>query len=402
MSAAAGLPFMSKTVSWNEDVLLESGQMLQVHRTVTYGPDEWGRSGRGSLKEQTIRFARDGHRVEWKNNVRWPGAYMPDILDFASSMPVLVIPVKGWEACNKYGFPPEGLAAFGYKQGRWEPIPTAALSTELKVNLLRSTQEIRYRKEHKDKRITPAEKQALEQFSRRHPKQGQLLSVASKLYADGEDSCVRMRPPPNKQLEKVRQRNSDAERNASTIPAMVLSVNTEPESITSEMFLSQKGAWTGIGYLAGSCKGIVEKIEPLRQWAGDEYGHRSELIGYQLLLQVAPADKKKVQIQDVSRAQMQCVVCDRSTIFVVRRQNKKNLIIHRFGHNGDLIDAFRVALPDTVKVVRDPDWGTLWTVTPDGKGNLSMSLADYTYPSTANLGGTIKRKVNYAVHLPAR
>ncbi|CAN7341698.1 hypothetical protein [Massilia sp. LjRoot122] len=393
---------MSKTVSWNEDVLLGNGQMLQIHRTVTYGPDEWGRSGRGPLKEQTIRFARDGHRVEWKSKDRWPIAYMPDILDFASGMPVLVMPVQGWGPCNKYGFPPEGLVAFAYKQGRWDRIATVDLPKELKVNLLRSTQEIKYGKEYKDKRITPSDKQALERSDWGYTKQGQSLSDASKLYADYEDSCVQMRPPPDKQLEKLRQRNSDAERNASTISALVLSVDTEPESVTSKMFLSQKGVWTGAGYLTGSCKGIVEKIEPLRQWVGDKYGNRSELIGYQLLLQVAPADKKKVQIEDASRAQMQSVVCDQSTIFVVRRQNKENLIIHRFGHNGDLVDAFRVAIPDTAKVVRDPDWGTLWTVIPDGKGSLSMSVADYTYPSTASLGGTIKRKVNYAVHLPAR
>lgn len=400
LSTKAGNPSKSGEVSWDEDVLLANGQLLSVHRTVTYGRDEWGRPGRGPLKEQTIRFARDGHTVEWKNNDRWPIIYMPVILDFVGGMPVVVMPLHRWGPCNKYGFPPEGLAAFGYKQGRWGRIATASLLNELKVNLLQRTPEFPYSKEYQIRPFSPSDKQAKD--SSDSTRQGQSLSEASKRYADYEDSCVRMRPPPNKQLDEMRQRNTDAERNAPQISASVLSVVTEPESITREMFYQQKGQWTGNGYLTENCKGIVEKIEPLRVWFGDERRYQSGLVGHQLLLEVAPADKKKVQIENINTAQMEYVVCDQSMIFVVRRPNKANLVIHRFSHSGDLVDAVRVALPDTAKVVRDPDWGTLWIVTPDGKGNLSMSLVDYTSPSLANYGGTIKRKVNYAVRLAIR
>lgn len=272
----------------------------------------------------------------------------------------------------------------------------------MKVNLLRSTHVVRYEKEYRGKRLTPSDKQALEKSSRSAPKLGQSISDASKFYTENEESCVRMRPLPNKQLEEARQRNADVERSAPTIAATVISVSTEPESVTKELFRDQKGLWTGVGYLTGSCKGVVAKIEPLRQWSGDEKEYRSALVGYQLLLPNAPVDKTKLQIEEASRAQMQLVSCDPSTIFVVRRQSKESLIIHRFDHGGDLLDAFRVALPDTAKVVPDPDWGTLWTVVPDGTGNLSMSVVDYTYPSLANLGGTIRRKVSYLAPLPVR
>jgi hypothetical protein len=51
----AGLPFLSKTITWDEDVLLANGRVLSVHRTVTYAPDALGRSGQGGMKEQTMR-----------------------------------------------------------------------------------------------------------------------------------------------------------------------------------------------------------------------------------------------------------------------------------------------------------------------------------------------------------
>ena len=79
--AEAALPFLSETVSWDEDVLLRDGSVLLVHRTVTYRPDAFGRSGRGALKEQTMSFASKGGRVKWSSDEKWPIIYMPDILD---------------------------------------------------------------------------------------------------------------------------------------------------------------------------------------------------------------------------------------------------------------------------------------------------------------------------------
>src|SRR4051812_37234643 len=116
---------MSETVSWDEDILQTDGQVLSVHRTVTYGSDAYGRSGRGQLKEQTIRFSHKGQKVQWVNNDPWPIVYMPDVLDFANGMPVLIMPVHRWGPCNKYDFPQEGLVAFGYQNRRWGRIAVA-------------------------------------------------------------------------------------------------------------------------------------------------------------------------------------------------------------------------------------------------------------------------------------
>lgn len=78
---------MSKTVSWDEEVSLSNGQLLLVHRDATYGPDEWGRSGRGRLKKQSIHFSLDGKEVKWENDDEWFFDYMPDILDVVGNTP---------------------------------------------------------------------------------------------------------------------------------------------------------------------------------------------------------------------------------------------------------------------------------------------------------------------------
>ena len=153
--AMAGFPFMSETVSWNEEVLLSNGQRLLVHRDAIYGPDEWGRSGRGRLEKQSIHFSLNGKKVKWENDDEWFFDYMPDILDVVGSTPFLVIPIHEWAPCNKYDFPQEGLVAFAFKNEIWKRIPLVELPANLKVNLLRSARDIRYGKEYRDKLITP-------------------------------------------------------------------------------------------------------------------------------------------------------------------------------------------------------------------------------------------------------
>jgi formylglycine-generating enzyme required for sulfatase activity len=64
-----------------------------------------------------------------------------------------------------------------------------------------------------------------------------------------------------------------------------------------------------------------------------------------------------------------------------------------------LIDASNVVLPDVDKVVAGKEWGEIWGVIPMND-HLTIVLADYTYTSTANLGGTINKKQTYAVNLP--
>lgn len=399
LNAEAGLPFMSETVSWNEEVLLANGQPLSVHREATYGPDEWGRSGRGGLKEQSIRFSLNGKKVKWENDDKWPIHYMPDILDVVGNMPVLVMPVHRWGPCNKYDFPQEGLVAFAYRNGAWSRIPLVELPTNLKVNLLRSTHAIRHWKEHKDKLITPEDKVKLETgggWGGTRP--GQSIFEVSKFYAAYEDSCARIRPLPNPQLEEAAEKNIGAEANAPILTAKVKHSSGSPQTISSEDFQKAKGNWTGSGYLSTSCKGVVDGIGSIRQYQDGGAWH---MVGHTLVLKNGnqiPIKQPGIKWAQAP-ASMEAVVCGENDVLAIKRQGKEQLIVHRFAQTGNLIDALRVNLPDISKFFPEGKWPMVWEIQATGE-NLTITLGSYSYTTTANLGGVLEQQVTYTVQLP--
>lgn len=387
-------------VSWQEDVVLADGRVLPVERTLTFGADEWGRAGRGPLKAQSISFKAGGGMIRWNNEDPWPIPYKPDTLDIVDGEPVVVLPVYRWGPCLKYGFPQEGLVAFRYRGKQWARVPIADLPRSLKVNLLRSTPAAQHSREFKNKRIDSAAKQQLD-LNSWGPRQGALIDESVKFYADGEDSCARIRPAPDRELEAARQRNTEAEQNARKVQGAVLSIATEPIDVTRADVAQAKGVWTGVGWLTDSCKGIVQRVEAVRQWSGDAQQHRSTLVGYQLVLAQAPPNKGRIQIQNLVYSQLESMVCRNNTIFAVRRPDKETLIIHRFSYSGQLIDATRVGLPDIGKIIPGKDWGTVWTVVP-GNAGLTISLADYVYTRTMDEGGTIRKRITYSIGFAAK
>ena len=398
LSAEAGIPFMSKTVSWSEDVLLLNGQILTVQRMVVYGPDGYGRSGRGRLKEQTIRFSHKGKKIKWENSDLWPIVYMPDILDFVNDMPVLVMPVHRWGPCEKYGFPQEGLVAFGYRNGRWDRIAFSDMPKALKVNLQRSTHAIQYWDEYKDKRITPQMKQDFERSGWGSTKQGQSISEASKFYARDEDSCARIHPLPNPLLEAAKQQNLEAEMSAQALVATLTLSSNSSVKISPDEFRKVKGDWTGTGYLDKSRMGVVKHIEPLRQY---REGGAWSLVGFTLILN----NESRVPIQqpNIKEAQapasLESVTCDNNLIYTVKRQSKDQLIVHRFSHDGVLKDALRITLPGLAQTFPEGKWPMVWEVA-QANGQFGISFAYYSYTATADQGGLVEQRMNYTVQLP--
>lgn len=390
---------MSETVTWDEEVLLTNGQVLPVHREATYGPDEWGRSGRGRLKEQSIRFSHNDKKVKWENDDKWPIHYMPDILDVVGNMPILVMPVHRWGPCNKYDFPQEGLVAFAYRNGEWSRIPLAELPTNLKVNLLRSTHAIRHGKEYKDKLISPSDKMKLETGGGwGGTKPGQSILEASKFYAAYEDSCARIRPLPNPQLEEAANKNIEAEINAPKLTAQVKHSSVSPQTISSEEFQKAKGNWTGSGYLSSGCKGIVEGIESIRQYRDGGGWH---MVGHTLVLKNGnqiPIEQPGIKSAQAP-ASMEAVVCGENNVLAIKRQSKEQLIVHRFAQTGNLIDALRVNLPDISQFFPEGKWPMVWEIQATGE-NLTITLGNYSYTRTANLGGVLEQYVTYTVQLP--
>lgn len=395
--AEAALPFLSETVSWDEDVLLRDGSVLLVHRTVTYGADEFGRSGRGALKEQTMSFSSRGGRVKWSSDEKWPIIYMPDIFDFVEGNPVIVMPVYRFGPCKKFGFPQEGMVGFMFRDNRWETISTAQFPKTLKVNLLRSTHHIQYSPEYKGKRIGQAERHNL-QGTTRGARLGDSIELVAKFYSEMEDSCSRIQPLPNPQLDVAKRLSIDAASNAKTLSATVTDLMEKAETVSAARYAEAMGPYRGVGRVSERCNGVVKLVEPLRIYNAN--GGWS-LVGHLLIT----GDEKTIPIQQANLAvaqapaQLEQVICDANTIYAIRRANKSSLIIHRFRHSGEVIDALSVVLPDTEKVVPGNGWGDVWDVTITD-GRLSLAIANYTYPALANRGGTISQKQTYTVNLP--
>lgn len=399
LCAAAGFPFMSKTVSWDEEVSLSNGQLLLVHRDATYGPDEWGRSGRGRLKKQSIHFSLDGKKVKWENDDNWVFDYVPDILDVVGNTPFLVMPIHDWAPCNKYDFPQEGLVAFAFKNEIWRRIPLVELPANLKVNLLRSVRDIRYGKEYKDKLITPQDKVRLESGAGwGGTKPGQPILEASKFYIAKEGSCARIHPLPNPHLEEAAEQNIRAEMNAPALTAKVKQSSGVPQTVTSDDFQKAQGNWTGSGYLRNNCKGVVDGIENIRQYRDGGGWH---MVGYSLILKNGnsiPIKQPGTQSAQAP-ALMEVVVCGESVVFAIKRRDKEQLIVHRFTQTGNPIGALRVDLPDISQFIPEGKWPMLWEVLVT-KENLSITLGNYSYTNTAEHGGVLEQQVTYTVQLP--
>lgn len=380
-------------ISWSEEVSLRDGRVLPVERTAAFGVDESGKR----FSRLSISFNTDDGHVSWKEETKWPITYMPDILDFVDRDPVVVLPVHRFGPCYEYGFPQEGLIAYRYQKGKWSRIDIKELPQTLMVNLLRSTHAIQHWAEYKDKTIDLTAKKTLEKQSW-GPKQDTTIADASRFYADLEESCIRMRPLPDAKRDAARERNAEAETHAVTINATLGSVISAPREITGKDYLDAHGIWTGAGYLTGSCGGIIDKLETVREWQGDSNSYRSDLVGYRLVLSSKAAEKIQIDIP-MNRALMERIICDEKTIYAIRRLNGDTLIAHRFSHLGGLFDAIKIILPEADKINPSPNWADLWEVELN-ENKLVIVLANYTYTQLANQGGTVKRKHIYSAKLP--
>lgn len=384
---------MSETINWDEDVSLQNGQTLLIHRSAKFGPDEWGRSGRGPQKHQSIYFKLNNTKIKWEIDDQSPIISAPIILDFFNGNPVIVLPVFDWAACNKYEFPRNGLIAFIYQNNRWSKIEIDKLPKTFKVNLTQNTHDIHYWSVYKDKKIDYAAKLNLERNSW-GAKQSVTIEQASKFYTEHNQSCAKIHPLADLKIEAAKKINLETELKAKVIQAKIEAVNSNLEQVKQADYARVKGVWMSPGYLANSCKEVVKKVHGLTLYG--EHGRQS-LVGFQLLLQ----NDKKIPFQEnnlngPALALPESVTCSENIIYVIRRVSKDSLIINRFTYAGEVIDAFRVNLPNVSEIRK---WGEVWDVSIM-KNYLLISLANYSYTVSPPLGGTLSHKETYRIDLP--
>lgn len=363
------------TASWHEEVLLRDGRVLQVQRTITYGPDVFPPRGTGPLLEQSIAFSHGGQRIAWSDTDKSMIGYTPDILDFVDGAPVIVMPVYFFTACKKYGFPQDGMIAFILRRNKWEAISVASLPKDLKVNLWSRTSTLPHLDEYKDKRIDQAEKRRYLAIGERGPKLGEPIEAAKKFYtAQGEESCAFIRPLPDPRLDAAKVRNYNAGVNAKTIIATAADPRDRPDAAAAAEFARANAVQKINWQMSVKCVGIVKSVQPIRRY--EETGSW-QLLGEQLVtttgtkIPVADLDIKPFK----APAFLYQVTCDRDTIYSIRRLDKGTWLLHRFTHAGELIDALKIRLADVDKTVAGGGLGDPKGVAISDR-QLSFTLAD--------------------------
>jgi hypothetical protein len=339
------------------------------------------------MHTQSLSFHWQGRRIRWTAEKALPNV-LPFALDVVNGAPVVVMPIQGMRACHEFGYPHEGLAAWRHEGGKWARIGLKSLPPDLAVNLL---QDYSYRPERGT--VTVEWKQ---QFDSRG-KRGRASTVVEAARTEGEASCKRLRPAPDPALDEATRQVRQAEQAAKAVVAERIAFTATPETASAAELRASMGTWQEVSWVAESCRGIVQAVEPRRSYEIGPTSMRSQLSGYLVKL---GADAR-LAFQD-SQLTIGNIACDDRTVVVIRRNAGDRVLVDRFDHAGRLIDATWVQLPNAGEVVSDPNsWAPVWRVEVAGS-NLRITLADYAYTRTMTEGGTLRRKAVYEATLPTR
>lgn len=378
------------TFSWTEDVALRDGNLLQVKRTQTNYSQPWSPPGNGGIKEQTISFKLEGSLIEWKWDEPWQmtSRYVPDILDIVDGSPVVVKPVDRSGPCEQFGYPPEGIVAFSFRAGRWFRIPVVNLPTDLKVNLLRDMNAVGGLNQ-----VTVGTKVKGQDRTARI-KQGMLLPELIWQYSNEEYACALIKPTPNPLFDMARDSIHAAEAAATVAKVEVIASASAPQKLSEQDFAQNIGTHTDGGYVRASCDGIVASLLPYYVWNQSSGGGSS--VGYRIVLTNGTKGLSSVPVVGSALAGSQSVACDTDTIYGVKRPDRRSLIIHRFAHDGRLIEANRIDLtPIDVSLLDNPK-SVVWSVSPSDDSSIALTLA------TIEPGWILGQHVTFRTTFPAK
>lgn len=414
--STAASAFCTRTSSWTEDALLLDGRVIKVNREVC-STFQFIAGDSGSPK----LFASwpDKHWIKFEHpdtheTIKWQGEqyFNPVLLGFVDGVPYLVVsgrPDKKTE--EVYGCPELPYIFLKYDQqgwqGRWVPISVTQAPGSLRdANLSLGEVSVDDNK-HASLSAVQWSLQKVEGSSgggfqakipRSYDDWYSAYTESARYERRGNDCRPPpVRPLPSPQFETARQRINDVGGNAETVKARIESFSADPEVVSAEKFSASRGEWTGNLYLANQCKDIVRKASPIRAYSANGSWN---LTGVNLLL----SSGNEIPFQNTGTSPAKAptmpgvVSCGNQVIYTVARENKDTLLLHYFSYSGEIFGALRISLPEVEKIATGNGWGDLWQVIPFDD-RLNIVLADYTYTSTANLGGTIRRKQIYSVDL---
>lgn len=394
LAASCLLGASAEKVSWREEVRLLNGKSLSVERSVDIGGDEWARRGRGPVEYQILGFTHQGEHVAWSQKRIGFFDDIPIAFDWVGGEPTVVLPLRDWGACLRYGFPGSGFVAMSYRNGRWEVLPSEQLPMTLKVNLL---QHVRAVRSNKGGAISDSWKEREDRSGT--VRQGMTLAEVSRKLNEAEDSCASMNPAVGSAQNERIERFVAAESTALTLLPESVSVSTVMEVVSGEAFQKANGKWYAPGYLSPSCQGIVSAMKPWYHWEGDERGARKSLVGTRFLILDEDGQPTEIEFPN-KQGQLTSVVCDQHSVVTIKRMTKSLLILHRFGRNGEAKGGFSVDLPGSDSFAADGAWGMVWKPSWSSTEGLLFSIVDYRYPNLADLGGSISHRADFVVRLP--
>lgn len=406
----------TQTNSWDEEVLLHDGRLIIINREVGHTLQVFSGDGGspGFMKSWPDKFWLKFKNPDTHETIKWQGEqyFNPVLLDIIDSVPYLVVRGRPDKETEKiYGCPELPFIYLKYETGlfgKWVPIPVEN-APKILQNMNLSP---RYPTHFANDSIHNYEtrKSVLENigFNGQRWTSGEIPTSyddwddpykESYRYERRQNDCRQpaMGPKATPKFQAARQSIYDAELKAETVNATIESYSNDTEIITRDDYLRIRGGWTGYGYLNSSCNTIVSSIQPIREFL-DKGGWRYN--GFQLLLN--SGDEIPLQKYSIPTFKApvipNIVTCRDNIIYVISRMSKEKLLIKRLKSSGEVIDALNIILPDVEKITVGNEWADLWEFLPE-KNNLTIVLANYTYKSTANLGGKVTQKQIYKVTL---
>lgn len=413
------LPITSSAAeSWDEEALLHDGRLIVINREVGYTLQVLsGDSGSPVfMKSWPDKFWLKFKHPDTQETIKWQGEqnFNPVLLDIIDSVPYLVVSGRPDKKTEKiYGCPELPFIYLKYESGffgKWVPVSAENSPKNLRdMNL--SPRYPDHLSRNDSQRDYQSRKSVLTniRFDSPNGTGGKIPTSydnwdypfkESYRYNRRNNDCRKPAegPPPTAKFEAARLSIYDAELKAKTVIATVDSYSDKTEIVTSEDFSRIKGVWSGNGYLTRNCNNIVKSIRPVREFLDKGGWHYN---GYELLLNSGEEIplQKSLSNQSMAHRQFKIVNCSEDIIYVISQSSKENLLVQRLKSSGEVMDAFNIILTATEKITVGSDWADLWEILPENN-NLTIVLANYTYKSTANLGGEIVRKQTYKVILP--